>query len=504
MRRVGLLYVLVMLMVLPLAAQQEQNRAGIRYAAVAGMPATLQPANLSVVDGRLYFHGVGGMYSAAIGAGSAANPDIDVDLLRTDAHIIYMVRHPKTGRLWFTKLDRKGRSQLYECDSADKNPKAVHFANWKQPVEHPTFSSSGELIVFSSAEKGETRKRDLWYTQWGNGGWSAPRSLGKSISTEGDECNPVMVGDYLVFSSNRRTSQSDSLQVYRMYATRLVSSRSVFGDTVVPFPIGRSPVVALDVPFEGMSGGGEVAVDDQQGIVFWLAKNATEPNGAVVNSWQGSLEMICVRGRVELASNRVPVVGAHVSVCDIGHSTGVMAETETDSLGNYYMYVKPGAVYNIKVDGRNCVSLEQRLEANRRNGEVMIENRRLDFTLQSYDLGRRYTYRFDRRDSNLFDAPYSVALREKGEKVLEELLRFLEDNPYLYMNICVVSEADSDGYATLRTDARLDAIRKYVESHLRDGRVENHIRYKKGADSGEDATTNNAVVIWFEDENRGH
>lgn len=68
---------------------------------------------------------------------------------------------------------------------------------------------NGKLMVFASNRPGGYGGYDLWYSMYGEGGWSQPVNFGPAINTAFDEFRPVVIfaedytNDLMLFSSNR-------------------------------------------------------------------------------------------------------------------------------------------------------------------------------------------------------------------------------------------------------------------------------------------------------------
>jgi hypothetical protein len=64
-------------------------------------------------------------------------------------------------------------------------------------------------MVFASDRPGGYGGYDLWYSIYGEGGWSQPVNFGPAINTASDEFRPVVVlapdftNDLMILSSNR-------------------------------------------------------------------------------------------------------------------------------------------------------------------------------------------------------------------------------------------------------------------------------------------------------------
>ena len=116
------------------------------------------------------------------------------------------------GRIMFftacNRQDGVGRCDLYMCvKKGDKWSKprnlgpAVNSGAWES---QPTFSIDGRTLYFVSDRKGGYGGKDIWFTTFKNGRWTAPQNLGPEINTPYDEMSPFIhySDQQLYFSSN--------------------------------------------------------------------------------------------------------------------------------------------------------------------------------------------------------------------------------------------------------------------------------------------------------------
>ncbi|PLW93213.1 MAG: hypothetical protein C0592_06755 [Marinilabiliales bacterium] len=71
-------------------------------------------------------------------------------------------------------------------------------------VSHPCLINNGNRIIFASDMAGGKGGTDLYYSDYQNGKWSSPVSLGDNINTTGNEMFPYVSdnGDFLYFASD--------------------------------------------------------------------------------------------------------------------------------------------------------------------------------------------------------------------------------------------------------------------------------------------------------------
>jgi outer membrane protein OmpA-like peptidoglycan-associated protein/tetratricopeptide (TPR) repeat protein len=77
------------------------------------------------------------------------------------------------------------------------------FNNQAYSVAHPSLSSDGNRLFFSSDMPGGLGGKDIYVTSWENGRWQDPINLGPTVNTTGDELFPFYhVSNKLYFSSD--------------------------------------------------------------------------------------------------------------------------------------------------------------------------------------------------------------------------------------------------------------------------------------------------------------
>ncbi len=119
----------------------------------------------------------------------------------------------------------------YSIDSLNiKLISALPFNSDVYNCSHPTLSSNGKVLYFSSNMPGGFGGIDIWKSEQLNGVWGIPENLGKTINSDGNELFPSIIDDFLYFSSNR--DEFGGLDLYRCNI-----SLSDQNSTVLPAPI---------------------------------------------------------------------------------------------------------------------------------------------------------------------------------------------------------------------------------------------------------------------------
>ena len=112
--------------------------------------------------------------------------------------------------IYFTSCGREfglGSCDIYVSIKVDdKWSKAINLGRGINSTSwdaHPTISSSGSTLIFSSTREGGKGKKDLWIVKFVNGQWGIPENLSE-LNTKGNEVTPFLHadGNSLYFSSD--------------------------------------------------------------------------------------------------------------------------------------------------------------------------------------------------------------------------------------------------------------------------------------------------------------
>ena len=107
-----------------------------------------------------------------------------------------------------TKKNKVGNFGIYITDETaegeSKRVTAFKYNDKRFNVAHPTVSSNGKFLVFSSDNIAGEGMSDLYYCKNLNNKWGVPQNLGVNINTERMETSPRFVGNTLFFASDRK------------------------------------------------------------------------------------------------------------------------------------------------------------------------------------------------------------------------------------------------------------------------------------------------------------
>ncbi|NBW37345.1 MAG: hypothetical protein EBR30_20470 [Cytophagia bacterium] len=147
---------------------------------------------------------------------------------------IIFTRNHKTKRSGNQGLDII-HFQLFFSEKDDNN-------QWKEPIllsindptystGHPTITSQGTTLYFSSNMEGGFGGADLYKSEWLDNQWSKPQNLGVSINTPGNEMFPSLFQDSVLYFASDGYKGLGGLDIYK---TNLKTPSGVFN---VGYPI---------------------------------------------------------------------------------------------------------------------------------------------------------------------------------------------------------------------------------------------------------------------------
>lgn len=101
-----------------------------------------------------------------------------------------------------------------------KTPDIQYISDLRYSVAHPTISTKGDKIYFSSDMEGGFGKMDIYVAYLENGSWSDPINLGPEINTEGDEVFPWLDYDGTLYFASDGHSGLGGLDIYSSEGSR--------------------------------------------------------------------------------------------------------------------------------------------------------------------------------------------------------------------------------------------------------------------------------------------
>lgn len=435
-----------------------------------------QPHGLSVVDSDLLVYSSGVLLKTLRQEDDVVGYRPDTAFVKLDEDVNYVVRHPLSGDLYFTRLDRKGRSCLYFSHREGKRTKTKRIKLDDIEVVHPTFSADGKVMVFSSSERRRSYGGyDLWYSLFREGEWGRPVNMGNRVNSPGDDVTPCVVGDYLFFSSNGRDESRKHLNVF---ATRLIA-REVTGDTVGMLQIGRSRVQQLPQGINSaVSDCYDFVVDTLSGCSYWVN------SASGLRSYSGTLHATTLWGHIYNTRNK-SLAGVRVTAYD-GDQAVAMASSGAD--GFYRLTLPVGTTYRVRFSQPLRFAHSHTLCTVADAAGNLVGDEQHDVVLDSLPVGRAFHL------GDLFGPDAVVDLSPHGIEQLRSLIAFLADNPDLQTDLTLSCDLTADvEFNALLTEQRLQRLQEHLRDRLPADVV---LRFHSGTSRGEaTGETRLSVVI---------
>lgn len=399
--------------------------------------------------------------------------------------------------------------------------------NREYSLQHPTLSTDGTKIYFSSNMPGGRGGMDLYYCEKKDGAWSEPKNLGK-INSAGDEVFPYLSNDStLYFSSNGRLGLG-GLDIY-----------------FVKFD-GDSLVQNMGYPANTKSDDfGLILFPDENRGFFCSNRPGGKGDDDIYELRMTPPDSIKISGRVVDIATLKPIKNALVTITN---TDGSVVQVMTDNEGDYTMMAPYNKVIQLEGEKKDYEKGTAELQTNPRLTSYFapeIKLKKIDFlamgkvlydadgspaagatlrlkdeagnVLDSLTVGLDGTYRFSLEDNkkytieaykkeyvllakdfNTGDYPnrsvnndFRLFKLEKGTvvrldniyydygksdiradagKELNKLVRILQDNPTMKIELSSHTDArGGDAYNLKLSDARANSAVKYIISQGIDG-----------------------------------
>lgn len=415
--------------------------------------------NVSFMDGQLFCYTSGVMLKAERSGEQLLGFWADTNYVTLREGVDYVVRNRMTGEVFFTARDKKGRSYLYCCSDQggkDRKVKQVRMGgglfNKGMTVEHPTFTSDGKTMFFSSKDAFHHSNGgyDLWFSQYDGKRWTKPENLGARVNTNSDEVTPVVYRDCLLFASNGHAEDNGKLS---LYSTRMMSS-SENGDTVGEQKVFFCRVQRLPSPMNSdYADDFDLAVDTVANCGYWVSRRLATESDSQLFSFSGALDGVLlwgtVRDKFDHPLRDVTVIARQ--------NEEVVCNTLTDEDGQYHIYLKCDQYYDLAYRRDNYYTTVESINTTKGDEEYLITEARLDVTLDHLPLGQRIFF------EDIFGPDVDVELSDRGEELLEPLVRFLNDNPEMKVEMTLVNDLTNNGvFNQMLTDERIQTLENYL------------------------------------------
>ncbi len=158
------------------------------------------------------------LYTGTIGEETYELEDVEQfrGNVNTKYHEAIVAFTPEQDAMYFTRNNfYKGKrgsnvegATLLKIFRAEKQGKkwgkveGIHFNSDEYSVGHPSLSSDGQIMYFTSDMPGGYGGTDIWKTEWNGEDWGKPINLGPSINTPADEMFPWISNENILYFSS--------------------------------------------------------------------------------------------------------------------------------------------------------------------------------------------------------------------------------------------------------------------------------------------------------------
>lgn len=354
---------------------------------------------------------------------------------------MYFVRCPRlpgggSCNIMYTELDSDGQWSL---PSSLRSP-----VNTRYSETTPSISPDGETLYFASTRPGGEGGRDIWKSTRTENGWSDPINLGDSINTPGEEIAPFIHHDNktLYFSSNQHVG----LGGFDLYKSTLKEDGTWSKPVNLGYPINsykdeeRGVIITADGSkgfFASNRPGGFGGMD----IYYFDVPHSIKPTPATyfegtVFDAQTSMRL---RARVEL----------------FDLATGDMLyRGESNRLGQFLVTLPVNRNYLLHVSKKGFLFYSDHFALEARSSQTPYQK---DVPLHKLSSGNSVILK------NIFFAFDSDSLKEESEVELKMLVRLLNENPSLQLEIGGHTDnVGSSEYNQALSENRARAVVRYL------------------------------------------
>jgi outer membrane protein OmpA-like peptidoglycan-associated protein/tetratricopeptide (TPR) repeat protein len=296
-------------------------------------------------------------------------------------------------------------------------------------VTHPALSNNGNTMYFIADMDWGYGGTDIYKSVFINGSWSAPKNLGKTINTPGNEMFPFAPNDSTLYFSSDGNFTLGGLDIYR--------SELHNEEWSIPENIG-APVNS--------------SKDD-----FGLIADSTEMNGYFTSnrinntdkifSYHKSPPLFTLTGKIIDKATNKPIKDALLKLkADNGTEINIISKSD----GSYNSKLQHNMSFTLTSSEKNyfITSVEFSTKGKRKS-EDLVQN----ITIEKMNFNKPYLWK------NITFDKYDFKIKPLVQKEIDRLYLLLRDNPGLKIELSCHSDSrgtDKDNF--ILTQKRADAI----------------------------------------------
>ena len=326
-----------------------------------------------------------------------------------------------------------------KIDTVWTNIKSLNFNSDNYSCGHPTLSTDGKTMYFTSDMPGGKGGTDIWYSKLGDDGkWSTPTNAGSVINTTQNEMFPSLMRDTILFFASEGHHTLGGLDVFKT-----INSGGQWSE---PMNM-RTPVNSSADDFG-------VMVKDTTILYGYVSSNRGSMDAGIDQVYFFSRILILnAVGIVVDSVTRQPIEGATVELTDKS-TNKVIATMLSDAEGNFKFTLQPENEYSVRAtkehyfaDGRDISTV------GRDRSEDVYTRLRLLKKKKIFVL-RNVLYDLDKAN-----------IRPDAARELDKLVEILRENPEVTIELS--SHCDIRGkfdYNMKLSQRRADSAVAYIIS----------------------------------------
>ena len=322
-------------------------------------------------------------------------------------------------------------------------PKPMPFNDPSYSVGHPALSPDGNTLYFSSDMPGGYGGSDIYKSTYDGEKWSEPINLGETINTPGNEVFPFAKSEDHIYFSSEGHQTLGGLDIQE--AIKSGSTWSEPRNLAYPINSSRDDFSIV------------VSEDDTTGYV---SSNRSDID--MVYEWVKVPPVLFVEGMAKKKADGMPVEGAKITLKNLTDESEQTFTTDAD--GEFKLFLSPNTDYKIFGEKGGYFtqsydistgekSQEETLDLVFEMDEIVESPGGGEPNVKTYDVGNVY---YDYDESHI---------RKDAEPVLNKLVRLLQDNPDI--NIELQSHTDcrgSNAYNDRLSRRRANSVIKYLKN----------------------------------------
>jgi len=286
-------------------------------------------------------------------------------------------------------------------------------------VGHPSISSDGRKMIFSSNKPGGFGQSDLYISEFKGDKWSEPVNLGSEVNTFGNELFPFLANDSTIFFSSDGHLGFGGLDLYE---TNLVN-----GQWISPWNLKlplNSPYDDFSLVFNKSMTDGFFSSNRPGGIgsddIYAFRNYRRTPEGSVVKALANNPQVPMISGYVKDKNTNTPLDSATVFILNTTTNEVLILKTNPD--GYFETPIKKGELYIAKAMKPDFFDdcLNFRIPDDNPSMNLRIPR---DLLLDKYALNQVFVIQ------NIYYDLDKWFIREDAKPPLDNLVRILKQYP---------------------------------------------------------------------------